>query len=197
MKPTIINPVTGKTIIEKTFSAYLERGRQLLQQYAASKGAASADDAFMLDFSPSGFREWLIGRRNNGDVAKSSWRQYKQSACFLFYSLIEQGHPHVTREDLEALKNEPSSGASKAGRKTSANKKKGFDGKERQVVEAFLKKCIADASADKAPKYQYAPDLYDFIHGNLHIGLRPSEYAFATLRGKQLTVRNGKHSDGR
>lgn len=201
MKTKVVNPVTGKMIDEGTYCDYARRGRQFLRQFSESKGIDPKDIPqymlFLESFSGCDFCDWIIAKKENGAIAKSAWRQYKASACILLYELLSEGHKGVTNEDLKKMSSAGSDGAKHKGGKTSSKKKKGFTRAEQRAVEAYLLKAVQGDRTAGIPKLLYARELYDLIHGNLHVGLRPKEYSFAFLEGDELIVKNGKYSEDR
>lgn len=199
MKAKVINPVTGIEIDKRTLSEYTRRGEQFLRQFALSKGIDSEDShqyiPFLDSFVASDFCDWFTAKKS--EISRGVWRQYKACACIVLHRLLSEGHKGVTRKDLERMINTGSIGAKKNGEKTSSKKKKGFTKAEQKAVEGYLLKAVQGDKKAGINKLHYAQALYDLIHGNLHTGLRPQEYAYAFLEGTELIVKNAKYSQGR
>ena len=174
----------------ETESRYLAKARQLRSQAAKLHGYPFAD-AMPLTL----IVDYVISRKT--ELARGSWRQYKNALrCYLEQVIELRDEKVVTEEALFAMRRldeQSSTECLKKGTRTSALKQKTFKKDDFDRVITYL--------SSKIGKHRRARALAIWLQASRLTGLRPCEWESADFVYKDsvpvLVVRNGKATNGR
>jgi integrase len=155
-----------------TLDAYRKRSRQLLARCAAETG----------DPEPGAlaFVSWLTKLRST--LRPAAWRIYRRAASHLL-----EGHPDPdAAAAMAALRAVSGTEGPKPPRRTSAQRAK-------KVPPADLMAILGELGRSRS---RHAPALRDWLVAGILVGLRPGEWAGASIVGWKLEVRTSKAADG-
>lgn len=159
--------------MDTTKAAYCKRAEQILKTFSRETGRSWKD-------SPVFVIEWFTAKAPN--LRKSSFRVYKAS---LLAFMTEYG-PVEAVQALQGLP-ESVSGLNVVHRATSTDKLKRVPLDLFHAIIGEIEKSQSD----------YANLLVNLIYCNSIVGLRPAEWATATIKENKLSCQNAKHSHGR
>jgi hypothetical protein len=173
---------TAPTKNQETMAGYIKLIKARWRCFSSERGREMSVQEFVAE---------LIGRKRDGEYAQSTWRRYKAAA--IYYLVVHAGH---AEDAIEALMEENSAGLKTRSHKTSGAKLKHFPA-------SVLRKILVCATKRAARNNMYSELLKDYFLSTLLTGLRPSEWAGASISlhletGRQiLIVENCKNSNGR
>ena len=156
---------------EATLQFYRKRGLALIKRYKHEQDMRFSNE----DLDPRAFVEWLLALQPS--LSKNSWRTYRASACFTLQSI-----PSANAAEALARLNAGVGLGKDQGRSVCRNSAK--PGADRFAVEHFLK--LKD-KLRATYRGQIVDWLIDWLDAGLNTGLRPAEWAFASIetRGEQ------------
>jgi hypothetical protein len=174
----------------KTEQHYAIKARQIRDRAARELGYKLADSV-----SPVAIAEHLITRKS--EIAKNTWRLYKNALRSHFHALVSVGEDPGKGDDLRSaialLDAEPSTGAMPRGTRTSAAKHKQFKRDDFDKLLDYLNAHVG--------RHKFANALRTWLIAGLFTGLRPCEWehaGFNEVEGRRcLMVRNAKATNGR
>ncbi|OJA53744.1 site-specific integrase [Burkholderia ubonensis] len=174
----------------KTEELYAIKARQICHRAARELGYQLADSV-----SPIAISEHLITRKP--EIAKNTWKLYKNSLRSHFHALAHDAEDAATEEELRLaialLDAEPSNGALPRGIRTSATKQKQFKRDDFDQLLGYLTAHVG--------RHKFANALRTWLLASRFTGLRPCEWedvGLADADGRPcLIVRNAKATNGR
>lgn len=157
---------------QATLESYRRRGAWLYSRCAAETDVEAP--------SAAGFAAWLRAIRPG--LRTSTWRTYRLAAAFML-----EGHPDADAPAVAAgLDGLPAPPRVSRPRRTSARRAKAVPPED----------LLAILRAIGASRSRYAQILRTWIIATICTGLRPCEWASATLAGRTLNVRCAKFEEG-
>ncbi|MCD0261544.1 site-specific integrase [Xanthomonas campestris pv. campestris] len=135
-----------------------------------------------------------------GVISKATFRQYKAALRAVFQADLETAPTRYDTELLSAaierLDSTPQTGYARKGRAGSALKSKSFKASELALVLREVHKGISES------RHSWAVGLKTFLEANSLVGLRPCEWAEASIRSGDdgmtvMVVRNAKTTNDR
>ena len=168
-------PVTGGARTMETQTQYRRRVRQLIRRYRKATGRGDV----------AGLMEWITKKRREGEFSGSTWRQYRAA---LEAILAEMG------VDTSALRDVvPKAAAEGRVSRPRARPVKAVGITGRRALQGACRHLSAATQED----------IMAWMEAGIRTGLRPGEWAQATLDHPNpggravLTVHNAKHTNGR
>ena len=168
-------PVTGGARTMETQTQYRRRVRQLIRRYRKATGRGDV----------AGLMEWITKKRREGEFSGSTWRQYRAA---LEAILGEMG------VDTSALRGAiPKAAAERRVSRPRARPVKAVGITGRRALQGACRHLSAATQED----------IMAWMEAGIRTGLRPGEWAQATLDHPNpggravLTVHNAKHTNGR
>ena len=168
-------PVTGGARTMETQTQYRRRVRQLIRRYRKATGRGDV----------AGLMEWITKKRREGEFSGSTWRQYRAA---LEAILGEMG------VDTSALRGAiPKAAAERRVSRPRARPVKAVGITGRRALQGACRH-LSVATQE---------DIMAWMEAGIRTGLRPGEWAQATLDHPNpggravLTVHNAKHTNGR
>ena len=175
-------PVTGGARTMETETQYRRRVRQLIRRYRKATGRGDV----------AGLMEWITKKRREGEFSGSTWRQYRAA---LEAILSEMGVDTSPLRDTSP-KATAEGRALPAGRPVSRPRTRPV-----KAVGSTGRRALQGACRHLSAATQ--EDIMAWMEAGIRTGLRPGEWAQATLDHPNsggravLTVHNAKHTNGR